>query len=84
MVHVPCRTPVTTPEELTVAVRTSEVSHVTFWLVAPGGRMVGTRVAVPPTLTKREDLFRVTPVTGMFAPVTVTEQVAVLLLPSVA
>ena len=78
IVAVPAETAVTTPPAETVALALLQLLHVTFWLVALEGAIVGRRVSVSPTVRLADDLFSETPVTGTLSSVTLTVQVAVL------
>jgi len=80
IVAVPAFSPVTSPPELTLATPSLFDVHVTVLLVAFEGLTVAVRVDVLPTFKVIELLLRLTPVTGT---VTVTVQVAVLLLSAV-
>ena len=77
MVASPAFTPVTLPLASTVATASSLDAQVTFWLVAFSGRMVATRVSLPPTRILVSVLFSCTPVTLISLSLTVTLQVAV-------
>ena len=84
MVAVPALTPVTLPEESTVATDVFEDDHVTALLVAFEGFTVAVSVVEPPTPTLAADLLSVTPVTATEPAVTVTVQDPYFPLPSVA
>jgi hypothetical protein len=83
IVALPAETALTVPPD-TLATALLLLLHDTFLLVALEGETVALRVSLPPTVSERLDLLRLTPVTVtvLLPPVTVTEQVAVLL-PSV-
>jgi hypothetical protein len=78
IVALPAVTAVTKPLDDTVAIEVALLLHDTFWLVALEGAMVAVNVSALPTVRLVDDLFKVTPVTGTEAAVTVTAQVAVL------
>ena len=84
IVAVPTPTAVTSPEELTVATDVSLEDQVTLLLVAVVGFIVAASCVVPPVFNVIAVLLSDTLLTGILLPVTVTVQVAVLLLPSVA
>jgi hypothetical protein len=83
MVALPAETALTVPPD-TLATALLLLLHDTFLLVALEGETVALRVSLAPTVIDRLDRLRLTPVTAtvLLPPVTVTEQVAVLL-PSV-
>jgi hypothetical protein len=83
IVAFPAETALTVPPD-TLATALLLLLHDTFLFVALEGETVALRVSLPPTVSERLDLLRLTPVTAtvLLPPVTVTEQVAVLL-PSV-
>jgi len=78
MVAVPTALAVTFPLPSTVATLVLLELHVTFWLVALDGSIIGERVSSPPTARVMLVLFSDTPVTGIGVAFTVTVQVAVL------
>jgi hypothetical protein len=83
MVALPADIAVTVPVDDTNATAVLLLFHDTFLLVALEGKTLALSVSLPPTVNDILDLLRLTPVTEMaLLPVTVTEQVAVLL-PSV-
>ena len=78
MVASPAFTAVTLPVASTVATAALLDFHVTFLLVAFSGRMVATRVSLPPTRRLVAVLLSFTPVTLTSLSLTVTLHVAVL------
>ena len=68
IVAVPAATPVTTPDELTVATEVLLLVHVTLLLVALAGDTVAVSVVVEPALTLTVVGDTVTPVTGTVVP----------------
>jgi hypothetical protein len=83
MVALPAETALTVPPD-TLATVLLLLLHDTFLFVALEGETVALRVSLAPTVNERLVLLRLTPVTAtvLLPPVTVTEQVAVIL-PSV-
>lgn len=76
IVAVPADIPLTSPDELTVAMASLDELHVTAVLAASLGAIVAVSVEVPPMASSSDVLLSETPVTGM--PITVTAQFAVL------
>ena len=83
IVAVPAFFAVTTPEVETVATVVLLEDQVTFLFVALDGDTVAVSVCVWPSTKVRLVWFKLTPVTGTVAALTVTEQVAFLLPSSV-
>ena len=67
IVVVPALTPVTTPDELTVATEGSDDDHDTALFVAFDGVTVAVKVFVAPMFKDNVDLFNDTDVTGTIA-----------------
>ena len=84
IVVVPALTPVTTPDELTVATEGFDDDQDTALFVAFEGVTVAVKVPVPPTPISIAVLSRETPVTDTVGAITVTVHDPYLFVPSVA